>query len=100
MDIPQQRQRVTVDGLGDIGVGKWKRAKGLYRNKDYTHRIIAENGRKIIDKATYEKLTRKFRANGGIIIRGKEATEHLGTRLHIYLRLMQRLLGKMLLCLT
>lgn len=24
MDLPQQRQRVTVDGLGNIGVGKWK----------------------------------------------------------------------------
>ena len=24
MDLPQQRQRVTIDGLGNIGVGKWK----------------------------------------------------------------------------
>ncbi len=24
MDLPQQRERVTVDGLGNIGVGKWK----------------------------------------------------------------------------
>lgn len=24
MELPQQRQRVTVDGLGDIGSGKWK----------------------------------------------------------------------------
>lgn len=24
MGIPQQRERVTVDGLGNIGVGKWK----------------------------------------------------------------------------
>lgn len=24
MELPQQRQRVTVDGLGNIGVGKWK----------------------------------------------------------------------------
>ncbi|MGI6270112.1 MAG: hypothetical protein ACOYKJ_06225 [Candidatus Howiella sp.] len=25
MGIPQQRERVTVDGLGNIGVGKWKK---------------------------------------------------------------------------
>lgn len=24
MDLPQQRQRVIIDGLGNIGVGKWK----------------------------------------------------------------------------
>ena len=24
MDLPQQRERVTVDGLGNVGVGKWK----------------------------------------------------------------------------
>lgn len=26
MDLPQQRQRVTVDGLGNIGQGKWKKS--------------------------------------------------------------------------
>ncbi len=25
MDLPQQRDRVTIDGLGNIGVGKWKK---------------------------------------------------------------------------
>ena len=24
MELPQQRQRVTIDGLGNIGSGKWK----------------------------------------------------------------------------
>lgn len=24
MELPEQRQRVTIDGLGNIGVGKWK----------------------------------------------------------------------------
>lgn len=26
MDLPQQRERVTVDGLGNIGQGKWKKS--------------------------------------------------------------------------
>lgn len=25
MDLPMQRERVTVDGLGDVGVGRWKK---------------------------------------------------------------------------
>ena len=25
MELPQQRERVTVDGLGNVGVGKWKK---------------------------------------------------------------------------
>lgn len=43
MDLPQQRERVTVDGLGDIGVGKWKlkneteiRSKDDYKNIEKT----------------------------------------------------------------
>ena len=27
MDLPQQRERVTVDGLGNVGVGKWKKSE-------------------------------------------------------------------------
>lgn len=79
MDLPQQRERVTVDGLGNIGQGKWKKPiDELYRKKDYTHRKTSENGRKIIDKPTYNKLTKEFIENGGIIIRGEEAAKHLG----------------------
>ena len=26
MELPQQRERVTVDGLGNIGVGKYKKS--------------------------------------------------------------------------
>lgn len=40
MELPQQRQRVTVDGLGNIGVGKWKipvnfqKVKACYKDSE------------------------------------------------------------------
>lgn len=91
MGIPQQRERVTVDGLGNIGVGKYTKAvakseksgiidsQEMFR-KGYAHRRIGSNGQQIIDKPTYNKLTKDFRKNGGIIIRGKRAEEHLSKR--------------------
>lgn len=40
MDLPQQRQRVTVDGLGDIGVGKYKKQQRyLEQYKKYKERL-------------------------------------------------------------
>ncbi len=48
MGLPQQRQRVTVDGLGNIGVGKYKKAvansskSGIIRDKKITEAV--ENG--------------------------------------------------------
>ena len=50
----------------------------LTRRKGAPHRRIGNNGQQIIDKATYNKLTRDFEKNGGIIIRGKRADKHLG----------------------
>lgn len=36
MDLPQQRQRVTVDGLGNIAQGKWKLAtEKMTKNRSY-----------------------------------------------------------------
>ena len=49
----------------------------MLRRKDSAHRRIGSNGQQIIDVPTYNKLTKEFRANGGIIIRGEEAEEHL-----------------------
>lgn len=34
MDLPQQRQRVTIDGLGNIGVGKWKKKLDIFDKSD------------------------------------------------------------------
>lgn len=50
----------------------------FYQNKNITHRKTTESGKKIIDKATYNKLTKKFVSSGGLIIRGEEAAKHLG----------------------
>lgn len=77
MDLPQQRERVTVDGLGDVGKGKYKRkSSGVELNR----RKTGNQGQEIIDRPTYQKLTRKFIKNGGIIIRGVDAEKHLGER--------------------
>ena len=49
----------------------------MLRRKGSAHRRIGSKGQQIIDVPTYNKLTKEFRANGGMIIRGKEAEEHL-----------------------
>lgn len=43
-------------------------------------RKIGPQGNEVIDKATYNKLTRSFLNSGGVIIRGEEAKEHLENR--------------------
>lgn len=40
-------------------------------------RRIGSQGQEIIDKPTYNKLTKDFLRHGGIIIRGKDAEKHL-----------------------
>lgn len=40
-------------------------------------RKIGEQGQEIIDKPTYNKLTKEFLKHGGLIIRGEEAVKHL-----------------------
>ena len=46
-------------------------------NFEFNRRKKAADGHEIIDKATYNKLTRKFLRHGGIIIRGEEADRYL-----------------------
>lgn len=50
----------------------------LSRRKGVAHRHIGSRGQQIIDKATYNKLTRDFIKNDGLIIRGETAAKHLG----------------------
>lgn len=73
MELPQQRQRVTVDGLENIGVGKWKipvekpSESGiidLYRKKG---KIISDE--KYISDRRFDELTIEARLSGAKIIR-------------------------------
>ena len=47
MDLPQQRERVTVDGLGNVGVGKWKKpvdksgGSGIIKERENSAHIIS-----------------------------------------------------------
>ena len=47
------------------------------RYAESLRRKIGDQGQEIIDKPTYNKLTKKFLRNGGIIIRGEDARKHL-----------------------
>jgi hypothetical protein len=46
-------------------------------NAENYRRKIGSQGQEIIDKPTYNKLTKNFVKNGGVIIRGEEARRHL-----------------------
>lgn len=51
---------------------------GMTRGRRIMCRLkIAADGHEIIDQPTYNKLTKKFLRNGGVIIRGEEAEKHL-----------------------
>ena len=71
------------DELRSLGLdNEDKHAKIEYRKsigaeKEYTRRKIGTQGQEIIDKATYNKVTRSFIKNKGIIIRGEVAERHL-----------------------
>ena len=46
MNLPQQRERVTVDGLGNIGVGKYKVTNNIHKPnvKNSTVGSVANSG--------------------------------------------------------
>ena len=51
---------------------------GMCRNKDITNRYINNVGLEIIDEPTFNKITKKVRKMGALIIKGdSEATTHL-----------------------
>lgn len=81
----KRRARNPITGenevIDNISYREWAKKHGItnaqYRRKDSTHRKTI-NGKQIIDKPTYNKITREFIKNDGIIIRGKDAERMLG----------------------
>ena len=66
----QKRAAYAARKLNDIEIGRSIGAKA----KNY---VVVEQGQEIIDKPTYNKLTKDFLKHGGLIIRGEEAVKHL-----------------------
>ena len=72
MKDPETFERKTVDNT------TFEQWKGHYIvPHENLRRRTQSDGKEIIDKATYHKLTKKFIANGGIIVRGELARKHL-----------------------
>lgn len=72
MNLPQQRERITVDGLGNIGVGKWKKKvaqsekSGIineYKGKGIPVQKSSEISQKTVEKieVATKKVTSDFK---------------------------------------
>lgn len=74
-------ERSSVYGFGRSESSKavWaaRKTASVIAPSSLTRRRIGANGQEIIDQATYASLTRSFINAGGLIIRGKEAEDHL-----------------------
>lgn len=70
-----RRARDPVTGkdelISDMTFSKWQRWKETTRQK------TGAQGQEIIDKPTYNNLTRDFLRRGGALVRGEEAETHL-----------------------
>lgn len=81
-ETPEEREarlaRREITGL-DLSSSRDKieQRKLIRLGNEYTRRKIGSQGQEIIDKATYNKVTKDFVKNHGIIIRGQEAAKHL-----------------------
>lgn len=64
MDLPQQRERVTIDGLGNVGVGKYKITKdNMSKEKVYNGTTWSKTGTKITEQQ-YEDLMNYAKEKG------------------------------------
>jgi len=77
MSDAQRRARNPETGRNELISNMSYREWEAWKKAEMSRRRIGEQGQEIIDKATYNKLTKKFIKNGGIIIRGDEAAKHL-----------------------
>lgn len=64
-----------VKGGDKSGFDVWDNKR--HEEVEMARRKVAPDGHEIIDKPTYDKLTRDFIRQGGVIIRGEEAERHL-----------------------
>lgn len=91
--LPEQRERMNALYVDEASEKKAtdrmkevanSGGRGIINNKEtteyaaeFTRRRVGANGQEIIDKPTYNKLTKDFIRRGGIIIRGEDADRHL-----------------------
>ncbi len=77
---PHAGKAVLVDitpGTNGGDTVKVYEGEKIPHNTEMTRRKTADDGHEIIDKPTYQKLTKSFLNSGGIIIRGEIAMKHL-----------------------
>lgn len=77
MSDAQRRARNPETGRNELISNMSYKEWEAWKKSEMSRRRIGEQGQEIVDKATYNKLTKKFIKNGGIIIRGGEAAKHL-----------------------
>lgn len=78
-ELETLKERAAYFGLDKTKDFEDYKKKYLSASEQY-RRKTANDGHQIIDKPTYQKLTNPFVKSGGIIIRGKEAENHLKDR--------------------
>lgn len=89
MELPQQRQRVTIDGLGNIGQERWKNPSKPVAKSGGSGIIEETNGmlrKKSSDKIApmpkkqLHRIEKAFKRQGGIIQRGEETDKYLESK--------------------
>lgn len=78
-ELKTLQERAEYFGLDKTDSFEEYKEKYLKASEQY-RRKTADDGHQIIDKPTYQRLTKDFVKNGGIVIRGEEAAQHLKDR--------------------
>ncbi len=87
MGLPQQRERVNADGLGNIGVGKY--SKAVDKNEKYGIMNVGSEAMYRKARAGYiepmpkkqlHKIEKAFKARGGLIQYGEETDAYLKSK--------------------
>lgn len=73
-DYGKDAQRRSIDCVSEDMTYQEREKR---KEREMTRRRTAEDGHEIIDKPTYNRLTKDFVKSGGTIIRGEDAARHL-----------------------